>query len=299
MTLKAYSAFAAAAAAAFSPAAASADEQVFGYVRGVETIPQGGWEFYQIATWRGGKGAGTYNAVDTTTEIEYGVTDRFNASFALKTLSIDTEGLVIDGYLPGPEHYVLKPSGIEAEAKYNFVKPAVAPVGLSMTFSFDYAWLDPHSGRDKNTFSTEVGLQLQKYFLEGQLIAAANAALEATYADRAPIASLPAGFDWPTDPEMEIEVTAGAGFSYRFAPGWFLGAEGVFQTEFETEIGQERWSIFVGPSLHYAAKKWWATLTWFPQARGGGEEAYPGQTDRLHLVEKTKQEARLKVGLNF
>lgn len=286
------------AAWAVSSEIAKADEQLLGYVRGAETIPKGGWEIYQFVTWRGDKGVGTYNAVDTVTEVEYGVTDRFNAAFALKTLSIDTSGLVIDAYIPGPEHYALKPSGVELEAKYNFMKPAVAPVGLSMTFGFDYGWRDPHSGRDKNTFSTEVGLQLQKYFMEGQLIAAANAVMEATYADRAPIANLPAGFEWPTDPEMEIEFTGGAGLSYRFAPGWFLGAEGVFQTEFETEVGQERWSFFAGPTLHYANKDWWATLTWFPQVVGGGE-TYPGQPDHLHLIEKTEQEARLKIGLNF
>ena len=40
-------------------------------------------------------------------------------------------------------------------------------------------------------------------------------------------------------------------------------------------------------------------LTWTPQLRGGGL-MYPGQTDTsLHLIEKTKQEIRFKIGLNF
>ena len=112
------------------------------------------------------------------------------------------------------------------------------------------------------------------------------------------IANLPPEFDWPTDPEMEIELKGGLGFSYRFARGWFIGGEALYETEFETEVGQERWSIFAGPSLHYGSKSWWATLTWFPQVTGGGE-AFDGQPDNLHLIEKTKQEFRLKVGLNF
>jgi hypothetical protein len=98
---------------------------------------------------------------------------------------------------------------------------------------------------------------------------------------------------------MEIELKLGTGLTYRFAPKWYIGAEALYETEFETEVGQERWSWHAGPSLHYADRAWWATLTWMPQLRGGGE-TYPGQTDTdLHLIEKTKQELRVKVGYNF
>ena len=70
-------------------------------------------------------------------------------------------------------------------------------------------------------------------------------------------------------------------------------------TEFETEVGQERWSFFAGPTLHYASKQWWATVSWFPQIRGGREQLV-NQTDTdLHLIEKTKQEVRIKVGFEF
>ena len=116
---------------------------------------------------------------------------------------------------------------------------------------------------------------------------------------RKPIDGLPPDFEWPTTPEMEIEVTASAGITYRFAENWFIGGEIFYQTEHETVVGQERWSIQAGPTLHYGGQKWWATLTWLPQIRGGGL-MYPGQTDTdLHLIEKTKQEVRLKIGFNF
>jgi hypothetical protein len=35
-----------------------------------------------------------------------------------------------------------------------------------------------------------------------------------------------------------------------------------------------------------------------PQLVGGGNP-YPGQTYNQHLIEKTQQEIRLKIGLNF
>jgi hypothetical protein len=115
--------------------------------------------------------------------------------------------------------------------------------------------------------------------------------------------------EWPTTPEMEIGVLAAAGISYRFAPNWYVGVETLYDTEFETEVGRERWSWQAGPTLHYGAKNWWATLTWFPQLRGGGVKfgpaswngvPYPGQDDpNMQLIEKTKYEIRLKVGYNF
>lgn len=298
MSFARVSALTAIAACALAPAAL-ADENLFGYVKGAETLPKGALEIYQWVTVRGGKSYGDYTAVDTKTEAEYGLSDRFSIAGAIKTLSIDTDGLSIDGYLPGPKHYTLKPSGVEFEGKYNFLKPALDSIGLAVQFGISYSWLDPHSGQDKNTVSAETALLLQKYFLEGRLVWVGNLGYEATWAKRAAIANLPAGFDWSTKAEMEIELRAGTGLTYRFAPNWFLGAELLYETEFETEVGQERWSIFAGPSLHYGSERWWATLTWLPQIRGGGE-SFPEQTkSNLHLIEKTEQEVRLKIGLNF
>lgn len=281
-----------------------ADESLLGYVKGAETLPKGAWEIDQTLTWRDDKGAGDYSAWDSKTEIEYGVTDRFTASAYLKMQSMDLKGLVVDGYLPGDEDYGMKPSGVEMAFKYNLLSPAKDDFGLAGYLSLNYDWLDKHSGQDKDKYAVEVALLAQKYFMEGQLIWVGNLGIEAAHAHRhnlsaSRLASLPAGYDWPTDPEMEIELKAGTGLSYRFAPNWFIGAETEYITEFETEVGQERWTWFAGPSLHYGGKQWWATVTWFEQLQGGGE-MYPGQPDRsLHLVEKTEREVRFKVGYEF
>lgn len=280
-------------------ATAHADENLFGYVKGVETLPKGSFELYQIFTQRSDKGTGTYRALDSETELEYGVSDKFTATVGLKAQAIHSEGILIDGYLPKDINSDLRLSGIEAKAKYNFLSPAISPVGLSAIASIEHSWLDNHSGQDKKTWSAEFSLQAQKYMLDGELVWVGNMGLEATHAKRAAIDGLPAGFDWPTDPEMEIELKAGTGLTYRFAPGWFAGAEALWEQEHETEVGLERWSLFAGPTLHYASKDWWATFTWMPQIRGGGEQ-FAAQGDfNLHLIEKTKQEVRLKVGFNF
>ncbi|WP_310447233.1 DUF6662 family protein [Thiobacillus sp.] len=301
---------------------AHADENLLGYVAGTETLPQGASEIYLIMTHRLDKGEGNYpagsadySAYDYQFEYERGITHRLTGTLELKGQSIDTSGLVIDGYMPGAESYGFKLSGVEGKLKYNFLSMAKDDIGLSTTFSLQQNWLDPHSGKDKDTTKFELGLQLQKLFLDDQLSLMANTGFEGTYAKRDPLdaatqASADAAiqaitgdpaatFEWPTEPEMEIEFNLGLGASYRFAPNWNIGLETEYQTEFETEVGQERWTWFAGPSIHYGSKQWWATLTWFEQL-AGGKEQYIGQTDDdLHLIEKTKHELRLKLGYNF
>jgi len=277
---------------------ASADENLFGYVRGAEPLPRGALELYQITTHREDKGTGHYSAWDSSTELEYGFTNKLAGAVALKAMAIDVSGLMIDAYVPKDEKYGLKFSGGEAELKYNFLSPAKDGLGLAYYFSFSYTTLDPHSGQPKYTASFEQKLLAQKYFLDGQLILAGNLGLESTRAKRSAIAGLPADFEWPTEPEMEIAFNAGLGLSYRFAPNWFIGAEVFYEQENETEVGLERWSLQAGPNLHYGSQKWWATLTYLPQIEGG--PSYPGQPDDgLHLIEKTKYETRLKFGVNF
>jgi hypothetical protein len=278
---------------------ARADENLFGYIKGAEPLPKGAREIYLNSTLRTDKGVGHYSALDLGVEYEYGFTDKLAGAVEIKGMRLDTSGIVIDGYLPGDNEFGLKFSGVEASLKYNFLSAARDDLGVSLFSGLTYLTVDPHSGRSKKTWSLEEKLLLQKYFLDGQLIWVGNVDFEATRALRAPIEDLPPDFDWPTDPEMELEIGAGSGLSYRFAPNWFVGIEALYVQENETEVGLERWSLQAGPNVHYGSAKWWATLTWLPQIQGGGE-TYPDQSDDdLHLVEKTKYETRLKFGINF
>lgn len=277
---------------------AHADENLFGYIRGAEVLPKGAGEAYQWFTKRSDKGMGHYRAVDTKTEIEYGVTDRFQLSAEVNGLAISSQGLLIDGYLPREIDSGLRVQGFEVGAKYNFLSPAKDDIGLSGTATLEYGRLDIHSGQKKREIEFEAQLQAQKYLMEGQLTVVGNLGLRAAHETRRAISGLPEGFDWPTDPEMEISLKLGTGVSYRFAPKWYVGVEALAENEYETEVGQERWSLFAGPSLHYGGAKWWSTLTLFRQVRGGGER-YVGQTGNFHLIERTKNELRLKVGYNF
>jgi len=281
------------------PAPGRADENLLNYIKGAEVQPKGTWELYQWFTLRQDKGVGSYSGQDYQTEIEHGFNDKLAGAFYLNGQGINTQGLLVDAYIPKDEKYGFKPSGVALSLKYNFLSPIKNGIGVSLYAEPIVGFKDPHSGQDKMTYSFETNLLLQKNFRDDTLIWMTNVGLESTYSKRADVSDLPPDFDWPVVPEMEIEPTIGTGLTYRVAAHWYVGAEAVYQVEFETEVGTERWSIFAGPTVHYGARKWWATLTYFPQIKGGGD-VVPGQNDPdLHLVEKTKWEWRFKVGYNF
>ena len=285
----------------FTTTLARADESLFGYLQGAETLPKGATEVIQHLTKRWDKGQGEYTAYDSKTEFEYGFTDRFTGAVYLLAQSVNTAGLQIDGYIPADIDSGMKYSGIEISAKYNFLSPVKDDFGLAVYASGLSTRLDPHSGQSKNKYTVETWLLAQKNFLDDQLVWVVNVGLESTYAVRHPVDGMTLTQEqWPTTPEMEIATLIGTGISYRVAANWFIGVEALYDAEYETEVGQERWSIQAGPNVHYGVKDWWFTATWLPQLNGGGFENYPGQTDtNLHLIEKTKQEFRLKFGLNF
>src|SRR5690242_19519075 len=118
---------------------ASADENLFGYVKGAEVLPKGGLEFDQSLTYRDDKKVGSYHAWDSKSEIEYGVTDRFNAGAYLRAQSIDTNNIVVDAYIPGDEQYGLRASGVGAEFKYMFLSPAKDDFGLTGYVDLSYS----------------------------------------------------------------------------------------------------------------------------------------------------------------
>jgi len=278
---------------------AVAGENLLGYTKGAEPLPKGALEFYQTLTQRTDKGQGSYTALDSFTELEYGVSNRFTVSGALIGRSVDSKGLIIGGYLPQERSLGLTLSGFEATAKYAFLTPALNDIGLSTSVGLEYDTIDKHSGQDKETISVNLGLQAQKYFMDGQLVWLGNLDMETTHATRAEIAGINDEEEWPTNPEMEIGLGVSTGLSYRFTSNWSLGAETIYETEYETEVGQERWSLFAGPSIHYGDKHFWSTLTFLSQISGGGE-TYENQPDsNMHLIEKTKQEVKFKIGYNF
>jgi len=267
---------------------ARADENLWGYLYGADTLPKGGTELYNWLTLRTGKGKGTYRGWDEMLELEHGFTDRFQASFYLKGRSHRIAG----GALEDDEDRKLARSldfnGVNLAFKYNLLSVYQDLFGLSLYLEPAYSRIDKISGERINQFGLESKLILQKNFIDDQLALAYNLTLEPEWAK----------FKASGEKEEELEVEHAVGLSYRVAPRWFLGLEGRYHTEYPDFKGPQEGAFFLGPNVHYAAEKWWFTFTFLPQV--AGHPPTPGRgRNGLELEEHERYEFRLKLAWVF
>ncbi|MDI1336498.1 MAG: hypothetical protein PSU94_10000 [Lacunisphaera sp.] len=258
-----------------------ADENYFGYTYGAETLPKGGSEIYQWVTVRTGKADGSYKAVDLQTEIEHGFTDHLQGSIYLNAIQHN-----ISGVSDFTSRDQFRFNGLQGSLKYNLRSPYKDGYGLALYAEPGYKRYSGKSGDRQDTFFFETKVITQKNYLEDTLIWATNFSAELEREHNLEER------EW----ETELELTLSTGFSYRIAPRWFIGAEAVAVSAFErADLGKlGEYALFLGPNLHYASKRWWATLTALPQLTGWPENS--GAHDLEHFE---KLEIRLKVGLNF
>lgn len=269
--------------AAFASSTAIADEQLWGFVRGAETLPAGKAEVYQFITLRTGKAlGGKYRAWDFDTEYEYGFTDKLQASVSVVNHFFHLRN--VDA-LENQDRFRF--GGVEASMKYRILSPFKDVVGLAVRVEGGYMTTDDVAGLDQDQLYIFPQLMIQKNFLDDTLITSLN---------------IGAQMSWGKKPaeeyDYEIGYEAGAALSYRFAPNWFIGAEAAFRVEYpEADFGfQEHNVVYAGPSIHYGAKNWWATATWGYQIYGNEFEEV---SSRRAFAEQQRNIFRLKVGFNF
>lgn len=261
---------------------AHADENLFGFVRGAETLPKGHFDFYQTLTLRTSKDVGVYRGWDSDTELEYGFTDKFQASIALDNRYIYNRG-VED--LPDANHFTF--GGVETSMKYRLLSPFKDPVGLALRLESGWLLHDEVGGLLEHEMYLAPEVILQKNFFDDTLVTELNYGVE---------------WAWGKDPAeqyyKEFAMQGGAGVTYRFAPNWFLGVEGHVRSEWPMfNFGNfEHVVVYAGPALHYARERWWVTLSYNYQVYGHGvDESARSQT----FAEETRHEIRFKVGFNF
>lgn len=259
----------------------SADENVFGYTYGSETLPAGRSELYQWATWRTGKVDGSYHALDLQTELEHGFTDRLQGSVYLNLVQHHIAG-VTD--FTGRDQF--RPNGLQGAIKYALSSPYKESLGVALYFEPGYTRYSAVRGDRTDTYFLETKLIVQKNFLDGQLVWAANLTAEFEREhDRA-------GEEW----ESELELQLSTGLNYRLAPRWSAGIEALATSAFERmhvdALGE--YAVFAGPSVHYATQRWWATVALLGQLTG-----WPETHGSRELEHFEKMQLRTKVGLNF
>jgi uncharacterized protein DUF6662 len=274
-----------------------ADESPFGYIYTAESMPKGHWEYEQWNTARTGKAAGSYAAFDLRNELEYGFTDRFQASLYINSSYLHSKDV------PDPDDATLKldnqsafdVNGLSIELKYQVLSPYKCPLGLSLYIEPELAARNPLSGSDTAERALESKLILQKNLMDDRLVLASNIVFEPEWERQ----------NGDRSKELKSEYSIGA--SYRLAPGWFGGLELLNRRKFNDQdfAKQGTSAFFLGPAVHYAAKEWWMTLTVLPQIAGNphslgfdanGNEISDGSRT---LGEYEKMEIRFRFGIEF
>jgi hypothetical protein len=157
---------------------ARADENLWGYLYGTDTLPKGGTELYNWLTLRTGKGKGTYRGWDEMLELEHGFTDRFQASFYLKGRAHRIDGGALEDDPDRELDRGLDFNGVNLAFKYNLLSVYKDLFGLSVYLEPSYSRIDKISGERMNQFGLESKIILQKNFFDDQLAVAYNFTLE-------------------------------------------------------------------------------------------------------------------------
>jgi hypothetical protein len=264
---------------------ARADEPLFGYVYTTDLLPAEAWEVEQWLTWRTGKALGSFNAVEASTEVQYGWTDAVQLAGYLnyEWAEAHDDNVINATTLPpgafanvevGPHErfHLTKFTGISGELIYRILSPYLDPLGLAVYFK-------PTVGPGLRELNSR--LILQKNFLDDRLALAFNATMvqKTRFLRANPIAS--AGSTAARDRWEEASgINFGIGASYRFIANWSGALE--FHNEREW-VGINPFSskrrtdsaYYIGPSLHYADEHVFATLTVLSQLPWASDFANP------------------------
>ncbi len=293
----------------FSAVRAQAGEDIFGYVYTTDMMPKGKYEFEQWITDREGQAHGYFHHIDMNSEIEYGVTNNFQVGLYANYMFADeyhnsvrglTEGIEIPWYHDANSPYEAgRFDGLSLELMYRFLNPFLDPVGFAV-------YVEPEVGYYEQ--SVEYRAIVQKNYLDDMLIFAANLWVEPDREQNSNLVdpltdNTPPNGAWSTATYAELDL----GASYRFRPNWSIGVEGRNHNEFRgytlAQSAQDHSAFFLGPNVHYATQKWYATLTILRQlgamtyVQDQADEQYRGL---LYGDEHTTWDGiRLKIGHPF
>jgi len=205
----------------------------FTFLYEANTSAQGSLELENWVTWQRATGPGRFDQVDFRHELEYGVTDKFQASIYVADWFYENDR----------EHSGFAYSDTAIELIYNLTNPVVDPVGLSI-----YGELRTGD----RLLELESKLIAQKNF--GPLILAYNATLESV---------------WEGNhlAERQGEFSQALGASYEISPRISVGLELLHEFVLPEWHDEEKiTNLFVGPNVSYRRGNWFVTITALAQA---------------------------------
>lgn len=294
---------------------ACADESLWVYAKGADTLPEGRIEMKLSNINRTGKDSGDYSFNDIRIGAEYGITNRLTVEATAMIFdhnySVDDEDLNPMFETQGGEGQRFNDTqlgGYELMAKYNVLSTYKDALGLSFGLGYEHRDKYRLDGADIDQDSLVSAIYLQKNFLDDTLLLTFSPKVE---------------FERRRSPgvlEEEIALEIRSGLAYRIAPNWFVGVEFRSQAdylnpqeegEFNPELkrssfdltdfrvgSRHQYGAYFGPTVHYGAKEWWATAGMLWQVRGGGSP-FSFSRDNRNWDEHEKLHTGVTVGFEF
>ncbi|MCC4596541.1 hypothetical protein NRY95_12250 [Xanthomonas campestris pv. phormiicola] len=274
---------------------ATAGESLFARTYTTDTTPAGTFEFEQSFRDRSQRAFGQFEAIDSSTEIEYGFTDKLQGSLYFNSVHIAADKSPDDDDPLGGTGFTRHGTygqSVSAEFIYRVKSPYTDGYGLAFYVEPSYMFHDLHNGlKYDGTYELETGLLLQKNFYDDRVVLAYNLFLEGENIR----------FQGETDHTSELDFNNSLGLSYRFRPNWSAGLEMRNHNEIGSFHVHEHSVYWLGPVLHYAGSKAWFTLGWLEQVYGDPngyqDGAYVG--NHLFLRSHERREISLKFGIPF
>ncbi|MEJ1161374.1 hypothetical protein [Prosthecomicrobium sp. N25] len=254
-------------------------ENAFGFGQGAGIAQKGEWEVGTTLSGRFGKRRGSYRALGTETEAEYGITDRIQAGFAAFTSSHRIRGVPgldnrsafgFDGFAVGGKAVILE-------------RDVDGPIGFSVATELEWHRYDETEGARGRTFGNETAAILEASLVPNLLYVAANAGFE-----------IERGRARGEKAETESSLFTSAALAWRFQPRMTLGAEARLEHAFEGVLGRHEGSaLFLGPTFYAkVSNKVTISAAFGTQVWGSG----PG---RLNLDAFERHRAMVRVGVEF
>lgn len=256
------------------PAAFSQD-RIFTYTYQSQVLAPHEVELEVWNTLRWGR-AGFYRALDQRMEFEIGLARNIQTAFYLNHLSVSTAANAPESMASGSYLESRSEMSFSNEWKLKLMDPVADPVGLALYAEYSIA---------PSEIELEPRLILDK--LVGRTLLALNVAAE--FGSEQEIE--PDGTE-RLERETRIDINLAAGV--RVGEGVHLGVEFFSRSEIE-EGNLSYSSLFAGPTLSFAADRFWGNATFLPQVA-----ALKGATDgSLALEDAERYQTRLMFSYAF
>lgn len=265
---------------------------IFGFTEGADTEPQGEKEIESDTIGRFRKRGGTYAALGSKSEFEYGVTDNLLFEFGTNVSYYRIKNV------PDLNNRTAAAfDGFSTELKYRFLSRATAPIGLAASIESGYSRYSETSGQRENRYSLELKLYADAELIPGRLYIAGNVLFEpeVVYSNKLN------GDTGLISTNFERESTFGASGALAFAVTnrVFLGGEVRYLSQYQGNFLNklEGRGLFVGPTLSVRLLPNALIQAAYSVQVAGKAQDEPDR--RLDLVNFQRHQARLRFVYEF